>query len=113
MSLEEVGGLGADWMIELLGIPVSATRRKCALLNLKVVARRCHRRSRLARLSVTIQFLLQSTGFSAQPQRGARWQRRTAPGSPSQPDRRGRAGSAARPPGHLARGRDGALEDQG
>ena len=24
-------------MIELLGIPVSATRRKCALLNLKVV----------------------------------------------------------------------------
>ena len=37
MSLEEVGELGADWMIELLGIPVSATRRKCALLNLKVV----------------------------------------------------------------------------
>jgi NifU-like protein involved in Fe-S cluster formation len=31
------GELGADWMIELLGIPVSATRRKCALLNLKVV----------------------------------------------------------------------------
>jgi len=37
MTLEEVGELGADWMIELLGIPVSATRRKCALLNLKVV----------------------------------------------------------------------------
>jgi nitrogen fixation protein NifU and related proteins len=37
MELEEVGGLGAEWMIELLGIPVSATRRKCALLNLKVV----------------------------------------------------------------------------
>jgi nitrogen fixation protein NifU and related proteins len=37
MELEEVGELGADWMIELLGIPVSATRRKCALLNLKVV----------------------------------------------------------------------------
>ncbi len=37
MSLAEVGELGADWMIELLGIPVSATRRKCALLNLKVV----------------------------------------------------------------------------
>jgi nitrogen fixation protein NifU and related proteins len=37
MSLQEVGELGADWMIELLGIPVSATRRKCALLNLKVV----------------------------------------------------------------------------
>jgi nitrogen fixation NifU-like protein len=37
MSLEEAGALGADWMIELLGIPVSATRRKCALLNLKAV----------------------------------------------------------------------------
>jgi hypothetical protein len=37
MTVEEVGELDADWMIELLGIPVSATRRKCALLNLKVV----------------------------------------------------------------------------
>lgn len=37
MSLEDVGKLDADWMIDLLGIPVSATRRKCALLNLKVV----------------------------------------------------------------------------
>lgn len=37
MELEEVGKLGADWMLDLLGIPVSATRRKCALLNLKVV----------------------------------------------------------------------------
>jgi nitrogen fixation protein NifU and related proteins len=37
MKLSEVGELGADWMLELLGIPVSATRRKCALLNLKVV----------------------------------------------------------------------------
>lgn len=37
MDLNEVGELDADWMIELLGIPVSATRRKCALLNLKVV----------------------------------------------------------------------------
>ena len=37
MELQEVGTLDADWMIELLGIPVSATRRKCALLNLKVV----------------------------------------------------------------------------
>jgi nitrogen fixation NifU-like protein len=37
MDVQEVGALGADWMIELLGIPVSATRRKCALLNLKVV----------------------------------------------------------------------------
>ena len=36
MELEEVGELDADWMIELLGIPVSATRRKCALLDLKV-----------------------------------------------------------------------------
>jgi nitrogen fixation NifU-like protein len=37
MKLEQVGSLSADWMLELLGIPVSATRRKCALLNLKVV----------------------------------------------------------------------------
>src|ERR1700694_2563012 len=37
MELDEVAHLGADWMIDLLGIPVSATRRKCALLNLKVV----------------------------------------------------------------------------
>lgn len=37
MELAEVEKLGAEWMIELLGIPVSATRRKCALLNLKVV----------------------------------------------------------------------------
>ena len=39
MALTEVGALGADWMLELLGIPVSAARRKCALLNLKVVRR--------------------------------------------------------------------------
>ncbi len=37
MELDQVGELGADWAIELLGIPVSATRRKCALLGLKVV----------------------------------------------------------------------------
>ena len=37
MPLAEVSELDADWMIDLLGIPVSATRRKCALLNLKVV----------------------------------------------------------------------------
>jgi nitrogen fixation NifU-like protein len=37
MTLAEVGELSADWMIDLLGIDVSATRRKCALLNLKVV----------------------------------------------------------------------------
>jgi nitrogen fixation NifU-like protein len=37
MTLGDVSELSADWMIELLGIPVSATRRKCALLNLKAV----------------------------------------------------------------------------
>jgi nitrogen fixation NifU-like protein len=37
MDLAEVGRLGADWLLELLGIPISATRRKCALLSLKVV----------------------------------------------------------------------------
>ncbi len=37
MALGEVGELGADWLLELLGIPISATRRKCALLSLKVV----------------------------------------------------------------------------
>ena len=37
MDLTEVGHLGADWVLDLLGIPISATRRKCALLSLKVV----------------------------------------------------------------------------
>jgi nitrogen fixation NifU-like protein len=37
MELTTAGTLGADWMLELLGIPISATRRKCALLGLKVV----------------------------------------------------------------------------
>jgi nitrogen fixation protein NifU and related proteins len=37
MKLSDVGELSADWMLELLGIPVSAARRKCALLNLKAV----------------------------------------------------------------------------
>jgi nitrogen fixation protein NifU and related proteins len=37
MDLAEVGRLGADWVLELLGIPISATRRKCALLSLKAV----------------------------------------------------------------------------
>jgi nitrogen fixation protein NifU and related proteins len=37
MSLAEAGSLDADWMLELLGIPVSATRRKCALLGLKAL----------------------------------------------------------------------------
>jgi nitrogen fixation NifU-like protein len=37
MDVSEVGELDADWLIDLLGIPISATRRKCALLNLKVM----------------------------------------------------------------------------
>jgi nitrogen fixation NifU-like protein len=37
MAVDDVGGLDADWLIDLLGIPISATRRKCALLNLKVM----------------------------------------------------------------------------
>src|SRR3954452_4873601 len=35
--LDEVAGLDANWMIDLLGIEISPTRRKCALLNLKVL----------------------------------------------------------------------------
>ena len=37
MGLEEVANLDGEWVIDLLGIPISATRRKCALLNLKVL----------------------------------------------------------------------------
>jgi nitrogen fixation NifU-like protein len=37
MALDQVGRLDADWALDLLGIPVSATRRKCALLGLKAV----------------------------------------------------------------------------
>ena len=37
MPLDELPALDGDWLIELLGIPISATRRKCALLNLKVM----------------------------------------------------------------------------
>jgi len=37
MPVDEAGTLGASWMLDLLGIPVSATRRKCALLSLKAV----------------------------------------------------------------------------
>jgi nitrogen fixation NifU-like protein len=37
MNLEAAAKLDADWALELLGIPVSATRRKCALLPLKVL----------------------------------------------------------------------------
>jgi nitrogen fixation protein NifU and related proteins len=35
MKLDDAASLDADWMIDLIGIPISATRRKCALLNLK------------------------------------------------------------------------------
>ena len=37
MKADEVAELGADWLIDLLGIPISPTRRKCALLTLKVM----------------------------------------------------------------------------
>jgi nitrogen fixation protein NifU and related proteins len=37
MKAAEVAALGADWIIDLLGIEISPTRRKCALLSLKVM----------------------------------------------------------------------------
>jgi len=37
MKAADVQSLGADWMFDLLGIPISPTRRKCALLSLKVM----------------------------------------------------------------------------
>jgi nitrogen fixation protein NifU and related proteins len=37
MPADEAAALDADWMLELLGINISATRRKCALLSLKVL----------------------------------------------------------------------------
>ena len=37
MEVDEVAELGADWIIDLLGIDISPTRRKCALLSLKVM----------------------------------------------------------------------------
>jgi nitrogen fixation NifU-like protein len=37
MPVDEAAALDADWMLEHLGIAISPTRRKCALLNLKVV----------------------------------------------------------------------------
>ena len=37
MEIDDAAALDAGWMLELLGIPVSAMRRKCALLSLKVV----------------------------------------------------------------------------
>jgi nitrogen fixation protein NifU and related proteins len=35
--VDELPELSADWLIELLGIDISPTRRKCALLSLKVM----------------------------------------------------------------------------
>src|SRR5919199_2462005 len=37
MPVDQVGELSADWVLEQLGIDISPTRRKCALLNLKVL----------------------------------------------------------------------------
>jgi nitrogen fixation NifU-like protein len=37
MKVDEAAALDADWVIELLGIDISPTRRKCALLSLKVM----------------------------------------------------------------------------
>jgi len=37
MQVDDIGALGAGWVIDLLGIPISPTRRKCALLSLKVM----------------------------------------------------------------------------
>ncbi len=37
MPVDDVTKLNADWVIEQLGIEISATRRKCALLSLKVM----------------------------------------------------------------------------
>ena len=36
MPIEQIGKLEADWVVDLLGIDISPTRRKCALLSLKV-----------------------------------------------------------------------------
>jgi nitrogen fixation NifU-like protein len=37
MPVNEVEALSADWVLDLLGIDISPTRRKCALLSLKVM----------------------------------------------------------------------------
>ncbi|HEV2773338.1 MAG TPA: iron-sulfur cluster assembly scaffold protein [Thermoleophilaceae bacterium] len=37
MPVAEVPGLSADWVLDQLGIDISPTRRKCALLSLKVM----------------------------------------------------------------------------
>jgi nitrogen fixation NifU-like protein len=37
MTVDDASKLDAAWMLEQMGIEISATRRKCALLNLKVL----------------------------------------------------------------------------
>jgi nitrogen fixation NifU-like protein len=37
MKVDDVAGLEGEWIYDLLGIDISATRKKCALLNLKVM----------------------------------------------------------------------------
>ncbi|HEX4718709.1 MAG TPA: iron-sulfur cluster assembly scaffold protein [Thermoleophilaceae bacterium] len=37
MPVDDAAKLDADWMLDHMGIEISATRRKCALLNLKVL----------------------------------------------------------------------------
>ena len=37
LAVDEVPSLDADWVFERLGITISPTRRKCALLSLKVM----------------------------------------------------------------------------
>jgi nitrogen fixation NifU-like protein len=37
MQVDDIGALSAAWVIDLLGIDISPTRRKCALLSLKVM----------------------------------------------------------------------------
>src|SRR6266516_1661015 len=37
MPVDEAAGLNADWMLKHMGIQISATLRKCALLNMKVL----------------------------------------------------------------------------
>ena len=37
MPVDEAAGLSSGWAFELLGIDISPTRRKCALLSLKVL----------------------------------------------------------------------------
>jgi nitrogen fixation NifU-like protein len=37
MPVDDVKDLDAEWVIDQLGIDISPTRRKCALLSLKVM----------------------------------------------------------------------------